>query len=111
VPQYWAALDLLALRHREQAAGMARIAWQVRPDDARAAALALRLAGAPDATPPAPGWRPAAAWRPPGCDPVSARLALAGAAAAEGDRVAALAFLRPLAAGFPELVPGSGRAR
>jgi hypothetical protein len=101
VPQYWAALDLLALRHREPAAGMARIARQVRPDDARAGALALRLAGAPDATP-----RPAPAWRPPGCDPVSARLDLAGAAAADGDRAAALAFLRPLAADFAELVPG-----
>jgi hypothetical protein len=106
VPQYWAALDLLALRRREQAAGMARIAWQVRPDDARAAALALRLAGARQATP----WPPAP-WRPPGCDPVSARLDLAGAAVADGDRAAALAFLRPLAADFPELVPGTGRAR
>jgi hypothetical protein len=106
VPQYWAALDLLALRHREQAAGMARIAWQVRPDDARAAALALRLAGASDATP----WPPAP-WRPPGCDPVSARLDLAGAAAADGDRAAALAFLRPLAMDFPELVPGAGHVR
>jgi hypothetical protein len=105
VPQYWAALDLLALRHREQAAGMARIAWQVRPDDARAGALALRLAGAPEATP----W-PALAWRLPGCDPVSARLDLAGAAAADGDRPAALAFLRPLAADFPELVPGAGQS-
>ena len=105
VPQYWAALDLLALRHRGQAAAMARIAWQVRPDDARAGALALRLAGARDATLPPPR----AAWRPPGCDPVSARLDLAGAAAADGDRAAALAFLRPLAADFPELVPGAGR--
>jgi hypothetical protein len=104
VPQYWAALDLLALRDREQATGMARIAWQVRPDDARAAALALRLAGSPDATP----W-PLAAWRPPGCDPVSARLDLAAAAAAAGDRTAALAFLRPLAVDFAELVPGVGR--
>ncbi len=62
VPQYWAALDLLALRHREQAAAMARIARQVRPDDARAGALALRLAGAREATPwpQAPGARPAA---------------------------------------------------
>jgi hypothetical protein len=106
VPQYWAALDLLALRRREQAAAMARLAWQVRPDDARAAALALRLAAAPEAAP-----RPAPAWRPPGCDPVSARLDLAGAAAADGDRAAALASLRPLAADFPELVPGAGRAR
>jgi hypothetical protein len=106
VPQYWAALDLLALRDRAAAARMARVAWQVRPDDARAGALALRLAGARDAAP----WPPAA-WRPPGCDPVSARLDLAGAAAADGDRAAALALLRPLAADFPELVPGAGRAR
>lgn len=106
VPQYWAALDLLALRRREQAAGMARIAWQVRPDDARAGALALRLAGARQATP----WPPAP-WRPPGCDPVSARLDLAGAAVVDGDRAAGLAYLRPLAANFPELVPGAGRAR
>ncbi|HXO26180.1 MAG TPA: hypothetical protein VOA80_02445, partial [Thermoanaerobaculia bacterium] len=106
VPQYWAALDLLALRHREQAAGMARIAWQVRPDDARAGALALRLAGARQAAP----WPPAP-WRPPGCDPVSARLDLAGAVVADGDRAAALAFLRPLAADFPELVPSAGRVR
>jgi hypothetical protein len=104
VPQYWAALDLLALRHREQAAGMARIAWHVRPDDARAGALALRLAGAPEATP----WPPAS-WRSAGCDPVSARLDLAGAAAADGDRAAPLAFLRPLAVDFPELVPGFDR--
>jgi hypothetical protein len=106
VPQYWAALDLLALRRREQAAGMARLAWQVRPDDARAGALALRLAAAPEATP----WPPAP-WRPPGCDPVSARLDLAGAAVAAGDRAGALALLQPLAADFPELVPGAGRAR
>lgn len=104
VPQYWAALDLLALRDRKQATGMARIAWQVRPDDARTAALALRLAGAPAATP----WPPAA-WRPPGCDPVSAHLDLAAAAAADGDRAAALAFLRPLAVDFAELVPAVGR--
>jgi len=106
VPQYWAALDLLALRDRAAAARMARVAWQVRPDDARAGALALRLAGARDATP----WPPAA-WRPPGCDPVSARLDLAGAAAADGGRAAALALVRPFAADFPELVPGAGRAR
>jgi hypothetical protein len=106
VPQYWAALDLLALRHREQAAGMARIAWQVRPDDARAGALALRLDRAPEAA----QWQ-AAAWRPPGCDPVSSRLDLAGAAAADGDRAAALAFLRALAANFPELVPESWQSR
>ncbi|HEY6320230.1 MAG TPA: hypothetical protein VJA16_01595 [Thermoanaerobaculia bacterium] len=106
VPQYWAALGLLALRHREQAAAMARIAWQVRPDDARAGALALRLAGAREATP-----RPPAPWRPPGCDPVSARLDLAGAAVADGDRAAALAFLRPLAADFPELLPGAWHVR
>jgi len=35
---------------------------------------------------------------------------LAGAAAADGDRPAALAFLRPLAADFPELVPGAGQS-
>jgi hypothetical protein len=103
VPRYWAALDLLALRRREQAAGMARLAWQVRPDDARAGALALRLAGAPEATP----WPPPAPWRPPGCDPVSVRLDLAGAAIADGDRAGALAMLQPLAADFPELVPGA----
>lgn len=107
VPQYWAALDLLALGRREQAAAMARLAWQVRPDDARAGALALRLAGARPA-PPGPSPAP---WRPPGCDPVSARLDLAGAAFADGDRAAALAYLQPLAADFPELVPGASRAR
>jgi hypothetical protein len=101
VPQYWAALDLLAKEDRAAAASMARIAWQVRPDDARAEALALRLAGARDAMP-----APSAAWHPPGCDPVSARLDLAAATAADGDRAAALAILRPLAADFPELVPG-----
>jgi hypothetical protein len=106
VPQYWAALDLVALRHREQAASMARIAWQVRPEDGRAGALAMRLAGAREAMPP-----PSTAWRPPGCDPVSVRLDLAAAAAADGDRAAALALLRPLAADFPELVPGAGRVR
>jgi hypothetical protein len=37
-------------------------------------------------------------------------MALAGAAAADGDRAAAMAFLRPLATDFPELLPGFGRA-
>lgn len=100
VPQYWAALDLLALGDRGRAAGMARAAWAVRPADARAGALALRLAR-PREAPPPPGWRP------PGCDPVSVRLALAAAALADADRAAAFALLRPLAAGFPELAPAT----
>ena len=49
---------------------------------------------------------PGPAWRLPGCDPVSARMALAAAAFADGDRAAAFALLRPLAAGFPELAGG-----
>ncbi len=100
VPQYWAALDLLALGDRGRAAGMAAAAWEMRPADARAAALALRLARPREAAPPA-------AWRPPGTDPVSARLALAAVALADADRAAAFALLRPLAAGFPELAPAT----
>ncbi|HVR07543.1 MAG TPA: hypothetical protein VMW75_05800, partial [Thermoanaerobaculia bacterium] len=148
VPQYWAALDLLATGDRGQAARMAAAAAAVRPEDARVGALAMRLAQprpaplaamvgpavptagiAPPASLARPAQRaqpapaaqispstasapsePAAAWRPPGCDPVSARMAMAAAAAADGDRAAAMAFLRPLADPFPELLPGFGRA-
>jgi hypothetical protein len=104
VPQYWAALDLLAMRHRAEAARMAQVAWQVRPEDARVGALARRLGPAPELG------RPPALWRPPGCDPVSAWLALAAAAAADRDPAAVFALLRPLAAAFPDLLPGAGRA-
>ncbi|HXO22583.1 MAG TPA: hypothetical protein VOA87_21890, partial [Thermoanaerobaculia bacterium] len=45
----------------------------------------------------------AAAFRPSGCDPVSARLDLARAAAAGGDTAAAAAILAPLRGEFPEL--------
>jgi hypothetical protein len=126
VPQYWAAFDLLAGGDRGRAAGMAAVAAAVRPEDARVGALARRLAQprealpAPAPPPPAPpvllapsapsALAAPAEWRPPGCDPVSARMALAGAAAADGDRAAAMAFLRPLATDFPELLPGFGRA-
>jgi hypothetical protein len=106
VPQYWAALDLLATGDRGQAARMAEAAWEVRPEDARAGAIALRLARPREAIePPLAG----TSWRPPGCDPVSARMALAAAAAADGDRAGALAVLQPLAVDFPELLPGFGR--
>ncbi|HYL05570.1 MAG TPA: hypothetical protein VE075_06000, partial [Thermoanaerobaculia bacterium] len=124
VPQYWAALDLLATGDRGQAVRMAAAAAAVRPEDARLAALATRLARPREAplplpvppAPPAPLAAPAQAappadWRPLGCDPVSARMALAAAAAADGDRAAAMALLRPLAADFPELLPGFGRAQ
>jgi hypothetical protein len=107
VPQYWAALDLLATGDRGRAARMAVEASEVRPEDARAGALALRLARPREAVLPPPA---GASWRPPGCDPVSARMALAAAAAADGDRAGVLALLQPLAAGFPELLPGFGRA-
>ncbi|HXT52548.1 MAG TPA: hypothetical protein VN811_16015, partial [Thermoanaerobaculia bacterium] len=96
VAEYWLARDLLALGHREPAAQAARDALAIRPEDPRVAALALRLArprGAPEP----------AAWRPPGTDPVSAAIARAGAAAADGDPAAAHAILRPLVARFPEL--------
>ncbi|MBV8202743.1 MAG: hypothetical protein JOZ15_19170, partial [Acidobacteria bacterium] len=115
VPQYWAALDLLAARDRARAARMAALAAAVRPEDARVAALAWRLASPRNAiAPPTAGAAGAAGaggtlWRPPGCDPVSARMALAAAAAADGDRAGALAWLRPLAEDFPELLPGFGR--
>jgi hypothetical protein len=107
VPQYWAALDELAVGDRGRAARMAAVAAAVRPEDARAGALAARLAQPRAAIAPP---RAGAAWRPPGCDPVSARMALAGAATADGNRASALAFLRPLAADFPELLPGFGPA-
>ena len=97
VPEYWAARDLLALGDRPRATLAARVALATRPDDPRVAALALRLErprGAPEP----------AAWRPPGTDPVSATLARAQAAAADGDLGGAAALLRPLAGGFPELV-------
>jgi len=99
VPEYWAAVDALALGRRAEAATLAAAALTVRPEEPRIAALALRLAA------PAAGFLPAAAgWRPPGCDPVSARLVLAGAAAAR-DGAAVGALLRPLAPTLPELVP------
>jgi hypothetical protein len=126
VPEYWAALDLLVMDDRPQAAAMAAAAWRARPEDERVAALAWRL-GRPrelaSMTPPLPVPAPRAqpgeplppspaelvpgpAWRLPGCDPVSARMALAAAAFADGDRAAAFALLRPLAAGFPEVAGG-----
>jgi len=98
VPEYWAARDLLALGDRVRATRAAEAARATRPNDPRVAALALRLArprGAPEP----------AAWRPPGTDPVSAILARVQAAAMDGDRIAAAALLRPLAASFPELHP------
>jgi hypothetical protein len=96
VPEYWAARDLLALGDRNRAVLAAEAARTIRPDDPRIAALALRLTrprGAPE--PPD--------WHFPGTDPVSATLARAQAAAAEGDQEGASALLRSLAAGFPEL--------
>ncbi len=105
VPAYWAALDLAALGDRPRAAGAAAAAAALRPDDARIAALARRLAAPAAASAPPPG---GAAWRPPGVDPASARLDLARAADALGDRRAALALLAPLAAAFPEL-RGAGK--
>ncbi|HEV7515641.1 MAG TPA: hypothetical protein VGR07_05010 [Thermoanaerobaculia bacterium] len=96
VPEYWAARDLLALGDRGRATLAASAARAIRPDDPRVAALALRLErprGAPEP----------AAWRPPGTDPVSATLARAEAAAADGDRPGASALLRPLAGAFPEI--------
>jgi hypothetical protein len=100
-PGYWAALDLLALGRREEAAAAAGAAAAVRPGDARVVALARRLA-APRGAPP-PSLVPPAV--PAGCDPASARLALAAAAAADHDRPAAMALLLPLAGGLPELAP------
>jgi hypothetical protein len=100
VAEYWAALDLLALGERSQAAAAAGAAAAVRPQDPRLAALALQLA-APPGAPPREGF-----WRPPGCDPASARLAQAAAAAADHDRPAFLAALAPLGAALPELLPG-----
>jgi hypothetical protein len=91
VPEYWAARDLLALGDRARALRAAEAARAIRPDDPRVAALALRLAR-PRGTPEP------AAWRTPGTDPVSAALARAEAAAADGDREGAAALLRPLAA-------------
>jgi hypothetical protein len=100
VPEYWAAVDALALGRRAEAAALAGAAMAVRPEEPRIAALDLRLAAPPAAFLPA-----AASWRPPGCDPVSARLVLAGAAAADRDGAAVAALLRPLAPALPELVP------
>ncbi len=96
VPEYWAARDLLALGDRPRATLAARVARATRPDDPRIAALALRLDRPRDAPEPA-------AWRPPGTDPVSATLARAAAAAADGDRAGASALLLPLAGPFPEI--------
>ncbi|MEA2693744.1 MAG: hypothetical protein QOJ16_3131 [Acidobacteriota bacterium] len=96
VPEYWAARDLLALGDRGRAALAAKAAQAIRPDDPRVAALALRLERPKGAPEPA-------AWRPPGTDPVSATLARAQAAVADGDQAGALALLRPLAGAFPEL--------
>jgi hypothetical protein len=108
VPEYWAALDLLAMGDRSQAAAMAAAAWRLRAEDERVAALAWRLGRPRDLAPPAE-LVPGPTWRLPGCDPVSARMALAAAAFADGDRAAASALLRPLAAAFPELA-GAGSA-
>jgi hypothetical protein len=105
VPEYWAALDLLALDQRRAAADAARAAVASRPEDAQLLALARRLALAPGELPTTGAWRPA------GCDPVSARLALAAAAAADRDRAGFLAALLPLAADLPELLPGKSPGR
>ena len=107
-PAYQAALALLALGDRAGARRAAEEARRVRPSDPRVGALALRLADPAGFARAAAG---AATWRPPGCDPVSARLALAAAAAADRDREAARALLQPLARDFPELAgPVSDRA-
>jgi hypothetical protein len=100
VPDYWAALDLLAAGRREEAAAAAAAAAAVRPGDARVVALACRLAARRGA-PPSPS--PPAV--PAGCDPASARLALAAAAVADHDRSAARALLLPLGGSLPELAP------
>jgi hypothetical protein len=101
VPEYWAARDLLILGDRPRATLAAAVARATRPDDPRIAALALRLDRSRGAPEPA-------AWRPPGTDPVSATLARAEAAAADGDRVGTLTLLRPLAFRFQELLDPSG---
>jgi hypothetical protein len=97
VPAYWAALDLAALGDGARARRAAAAAARIRPDDPRLAAVALRLAQ------PARFAALAAAWRPPGVDPASARLALARAAAALGRADEAAGLLAPLVAAFPEL--------
>ncbi len=98
LPAYWAALDLAALGDRPRASRAAAAAVAARPDDPRVRALARAMA-----TPPEELLRTAGAWRPPGVDPASARLDLARAAGALGERRLALAILAPLLDAFPEL--------
>jgi hypothetical protein len=106
VPDYWAALALLALGRRPEAAAMAEAASAARPEDERIGALALRLS-----SPAAAFARRGDSWRPPGADPASVRMALGAAAVADGDGAAALALWQPLAASLPELTPRWAPAR
>lgn len=102
VAEYQAGRALLALGDRANARLAFREALAVRPHDPRLLAY-VRWAEK--------GGAAAEGWRPPGCDPVSARLALARAAEADGDREAARRFLSPLRGSFPELAApyfGSG---
>lgn len=94
VPEYQAGRALLALGDRAHAGQAFREALAVRPDDPRLLAWARWMSRSGEVT---------GDWRPPGCDPVSARLALARAAEADGDREAARRFLSPLRGSFPEL--------
>jgi hypothetical protein len=109
VPAYQAALGLLALGDigaigdigdMAAAREAAEHARQVRPEDQRIAALVLRIVD-----PAGFSGAGAGGWRLPGGDPVSARLALAAAAAADQDRAASRALLQQLARDFPELAP------
>ena len=88
---------------RDEAAAAVERARAARPQSLAVQALARALAFAPlDA-------RAAAAWRPPGVDPASARWALAEALALAGEQAAARELAAPLLPAFPELAPPGGR--
>ncbi len=100
VPDYWQAVAQLGMGDGADAALSSRQAAATRPGEPRIAALEflLREGGVAPAV--------AADWRPPGCDPVSAKWILSSTgAAAAGKAAPGRMLLEPFAARFPELFP------
>jgi hypothetical protein len=94
---YWQARTLEAGGRNAEAAAQAQIARSIRPEDLRVAALqeALSWKGRPE--------REAESWRPPGIDPVSAKIALARELSYAGMGNLARRLAGPVARAFPEI--------
>jgi hypothetical protein len=95
--RYWLARCRLATGQREEARRLADSAFGLMPEDLRIAALeaALGQLGNPLDF--------ARTWRPPGVDPLSARVALARELSFSGRRDDAIKIAMPAAAALPEI--------